>query len=924
MLTRLKQLAGSPAAMVAIPVALQLWLWSPLFTTPGYFWHSDLYEEFLPQFLAPLVTWSPAEFAGMPVFADPQNAAWYPIQILSRAIGSWSLYIAAAYLIAAAGSAAYAWELTRSRRAAVLAGIAWPLSEAMADLTPHFAMLHGFAWFPFVLFGLEKIGVTHAPRWVAATAGFIACLALAGHPQVTVYCGYLIGAYALTLWWAGGRDRRVGVSIATAAVLGGMAAAVQLVPTLSLSDWIARSQVGFGHFADGFTKQPHDFMAGIVPQFCHERRETPQYAGVLTLLLACVAVVMSHTWRARFWMVVAVVCLLLGLGSQTPLAAVAYHVPLYDRFRVVARHLALHVFALVALAAIGAAAIGEVRLKGRAMLSALVPAVLALAGLAFVGRRPDLFQVPCSSRFGIDWMWPAGVTHVESQALFVVLATACIMLSGRRHWRRALAIAMPVLLAIDLLNSQAESVNARGLEPWMLPPELTAPSVHAARLRDELAPTHQRLLPLEGSATDAIAPGMFARLWHVPSLGGYNPLLPRRLNKLTRMNNNGSVPPGVLLPDDITLDLFAVRFVTVRASDLQQPQPGRGDAPLDQMPALDVLLGPSDCRARGPMRLTLGVPPAEVAGVILTGFMRCQGNVRDGDRVATVTVSGQDEARTVPVMTGPADGGSGHVWVPRRNEERPALEGFGSRADFRPLRATTVTIETAAQSATLVVDRVAVITTDGHRLPLTLLPAAVTEPRWREWRRFATSRESDRGSDGPGRNEVAYVVLENTRALPRAWFAGTVFELPDAQAMEAIRFGRMRDGTPLTLATSAFVDTGTPIPGSGGAGSVSILSATDGRFALDVATSAAGLVVVSELHHPSWRATIDGKRSGVVRADYALIGVLVEAGRHRVELAFEPTSLLVGQAISLAGLLGMALCVAPLGRPKRCAAAEGT
>ena len=306
------------------------------------------------------------------------------------------------------------------------------------------------------------------------------------------------------------------------------------------------------------------------------------------------------------------------------------------------------------------------------------------------------------------------------------------------------------------------------------------------------------------------------------------------------------------------------------------------------------------------------------------GFMRCQGNVRDGDRVATVTVSGQDEARTVPVMTGPADGGSGHVWVPRRDEERPALEGFGSRADFRPLRATTVTIETAAQSATLVVDRVAVITTDGHRLPLTLLPAAVTEPRWREWRRFATSRESDRGSDGPGRNEVAYVVLENTRALPRAWFAGTVFELPDAQAMEAIRFGRMRDGTPLTLATSAFVDTGTPIPGSGGAGSVSILSATDGRFALDVATSAAGLVVVSELHHPSWRATIDGKRSGVVRADYALIGVPVEAGRHRVELAFEPTSLLVGQAISLAGLLGMALCVAPLGRPKRCAAAEGT
>lgn len=905
-LTRRSRILAGCAA-VGITALAQAWFWSSLFRTPGYFAQSDLYEEFLPQFLAPLLTWSAVEFAGMPVFADPQNAAWYPVQLLARAMGSWSLYIASAYVIAGAGASAYAWQITRSRVAAILAGLAWPWSEAMVDLTPHFAMLHGFAWLPWALFGLERIAETRSLRWAGATACIVACFGLAGHPQVSVYGGYLMAAYALCLWSTSEARPRVARLVVTAFAAGGMLAAVQLVPTLSLADWIARSQVGFAHFADGFTKQPHELMAGIIPQFCHERRETPQYAGLLPLLLASVALVTrGREWRVRFWMAVAVVGLLLGLGSQTPLAELAYHMPLYDRFRVVARHLALAVFAIVMLGALGAAAVREGRLRGWRVLSLVLPWLAILGGLAVVRARPDLFQLPCDN-FGLDWLWGGRLTHVGLQAALASLSTVAVLAASRAGWWRGAAVALPVLLTVDLLSAQAEPVDAGGffLSPVVSEEEIR-PSVHAERIRADLASTHQRLLPLEGSATDAVVPGMFARLWNIPSLGGYNPLLPDRLHQLTRMNNNGSVGPKVLLYEDTTLDLFAVKYVLVRASELAVPAP-RAEA--QELPALDALVGPSDCRARGPMSLTLGTVPVEVTGLVISARMRCADNVAPGARIGTIVVGGEAGRRDVPLIYG-TGGEPGQVVVGTESDTRVT-------ATFAPLSATTVTIEATPQLGTLAVDRLGLRAMDGSVLPLTAPPAAVATDRWQERRRFATARETDRGRDRDGPDEVEYVLLENTRALPRVWFTGQVFQMPEEHAVESLWFGRTRDGSPLGLDARAFVDDSTTVHAGGGTGTVTNVTVDHGRFTFDVTATTAGLAIVSELHHPSWRASVDGVDRAVVRADYALVGVPIPAGRHRVILTFQPGSFTLGAGISLAGCIVVLACViAPVRRRK--------
>ena len=65
-----------------------------------------------------------------------------------------------------------------------------------------------------------------------------------------------------------------------------------------------------------------------------------------------------------------------------------------------------------------------------------------------------------------------------------------------------------------------------------------------------------------------------------------------------------------------------------------------------------------------------------------------------------------------------------------------------------------------------------------------------------------------------------------------------------------------------------------------------------------VESDGGGLLVISELHHPGWHATVDGAPAAVVRVDYAIMGVRVGPGRHEVALRFRPPSIRIGQVVS--------------------------
>jgi LPXTG-motif cell wall-anchored protein len=69
-----------------------------------------------------------------------------------------------------------------------------------------------------------------------------------------------------------------------------------------------------------------------------------------------------------------------------------------------------------------------------------------------------------------------------------------------------------------------------------------------------------------------------------------------------------------------------------------------------------------------------------------------------------------------------------------------------------------------------------------------------------------------------------------------------------------------------------------------------------------------GFAVFSEMYYKNgWIATIDGKESPILRVNYALRGLNIPAGNHKIEFKFEPQVVKTGSMIALVSFIGMML-----------------
>ena len=129
-------------------------------------------------------------------------------------------------------------------------------------------------------------------------------------------------------------------------------------------------------------------------------------------------------------------------------------------------------------------------------------------------------------------------------------------------------------------------------------------------------------------------------------------------------------------------------------------------------------------------------------------------------------------------------------------------------------------------------------------------------------------------------------VIENPFARGRAFWCDEVVGVSDEGAMrEAVRERRgLRVAVALGAASSKA--SAPALPQSG----VEVVEARDGvlRLSLDTPGGEARYLVLSEIWHPGWRATLDGRPVALHRTHLALMGLHIPPGRHTLTVAFRP------------------------------------
>ncbi len=438
-----------------------------------------------------LPLWNPYVYGGQPGLADIQAGVFYPLNLLFAPLVaapaiSWlalEIEIILHFSLASLFTYLFLRRLTGSRLAGVVAALAFTYGGYLTSFpVQQMTVLQAAVWLPLVLLLLE-MGACAAeapgsvrgapsrlfsPRsrgkppgkagWMdsrglgpVAGAGLAMGVSiLAGHPQTSMYIFYTAVAYlGFRLWQSQGFRRAWPPFVVRVVVFSGVGlglAAVQLLPTL---EFIARSsRADMSYQAVSWGLPLWQMVSTLFPGYFGG---SPQYVGILPLVLAAMGLLFNRRQRGRaFWGGWGALALLISFGGNTFLYSVLYlWVPGFGQVRNQERVLLVFSFAVAVLAGYGAALLVQplakearrgfaafIRLLGR-----IGWAALALTALWYYGWAEALQTHPDSNFF-------EGVLnhHIFHLLLFAgcLLLLALRLRRARRGWLVGLAVGLTI------------------------------------------------------------------------------------------------------------------------------------------------------------------------------------------------------------------------------------------------------------------------------------------------------------------------------------------------------------------------------------------------------------------------------------------------------------------------------------------------
>ncbi len=969
-----------------------------------------------------LPLWNPYLFMGVPFLANAQTALFYPLNFILYWLPvpkmvSYSIVLH----VFLAGLFAYLYarlSLGLGRWGAWLAAVVFALSGFVGAQVEHVNQLNCSVWLPllFLLFDLARGNPWRKPRldvnvqaerakpyglkpspegalffqhggsapcyaFYVLLAGLVVGLQFtAGHTQLSYITLFALGGYAIfPLLWNNGlagfsgqkwRELRgkLGRSLLVyllIVIIGLALAAVQLLPTLELSQLSVRGGGLSYSEAASFSLKPRLLLLSLLPTFGGEKvfSEYVAYLGIVALALALVGGLFQRRHPARpFLIFLTALGLFLGLGAYNPFYFVLYKlVPGFGLFRAPARWLYLYAFGGAMLAGLGADflsyslrakaevvghGIGELsRFIRRRLLIAIgvlaAPLLLISPFLDFPTRFTLLAWLPLVLLAAVLlWVGLTGNWKLESGKwkVFQPPTSNLQPLTSReqRAKEQGIPLKTPKLetrnslyLVVALIVIGELFAASRGLA-YNHP---TAPEAYSS-LRT--APAHllasgqptDRFLSISGLTFDPGDLGEIQQIFgdQLSPQAIYDYVVATKLKEILAPN----LPLVYQIPSVDGYDggvLPLKRYVELQRLFLSEPSPdGRLRESLKEIPPSRILS----------LLNVKYVITDKVHDVWVDGVYYDLGHeaVLGAGAVSQVKVTDlPDFAVTslglVSHLEGAADLPNG---VPVA--QVTITDGLGA-VQSRLLRAG---IETAEGEYTAGVvqhdqarvcrhwpdnpqgnDYLARLEFGGARPEPSrraLIPRQISieylAPAGRLHLR-GLSLIDDRTStfvpvvvSTDGRFRVVHSgdvkIYENLDSLPRAFVVHRARVLDDEAAIAAMQDPAFRPENEVILASG---EHGLVSHDGAEDDEVAILSYEPERVVISADLAADGYLVLTDAYYPGWRALVDGLETSIYRANLLFRAVYLPAGQHRVEFIYDPLSFKLGAAISLVALLAL-------------------
>ena len=403
--------------------------------------------------------WNRFVLAGEPLLAVQQPAAAHPatwLGLLLPPAQGWTFQMTVRLLLALCSAYFFLRDLGCGEAPALLGAAAWAFSDFLVFYLGY-PVTTSVGPFPLVLLGLRRLVSAADGRAMLLTTAALALVVVAGHPETLLFAVASGGVYFLFLLASAGRGRRLRpILLALAAGVAALGlTAVQLLPLLEAiphtwehafrTSWYSHATRSVSPLQSARRALPillpyaygesgHGFLA--------ENFGIPAaYAGALVFPLAAVGLFTRNAHRG------ALLALgLVGLALWTRLAGVTdliARLPLFD-IGVLDYFVFLTIFALCALAAIGAEALSRGKAAFPFLAASGLTAVAILAAYAFRRVGLDALLMPHAFvRARLAW------------ALGPLLLGAVAVAWGRRR-ARGTSIA-PLLLGLLLASRVAEA-----------------------------------------------------------------------------------------------------------------------------------------------------------------------------------------------------------------------------------------------------------------------------------------------------------------------------------------------------------------------------------------------------------------------------------------------------------------------------------